>query len=132
MTFTSIISLASKSTLVQKSLVSSGFKAVGTVSAVRSYSNGVFDKEEAAKENFYIYQKEKELIRKLRLDLLRKEKEALNFLEKNPKADPEFHSELKIMANSNSQFATGDALHKREAANEERYIRELEADKKKH
>lgn len=108
---------------------------------MRCYSDKVFGKEEAAKENYFVYKREKELIKKLRDDLHKKETEALTFLKKNPTADPDFHKELESKKKAQAEFKVSlnahfqgksDAFSKRGSASEDKYIHDLEKEHAHH
>ncbi|KAI9099432.1 hypothetical protein DFS34DRAFT_649152 [Phlyctochytrium arcticum] len=99
------------------------------VAPVRTMTNirdagGAFAKREATEEERYAWEHEKEVIKKLRAQLKAKEVSAKEKLDKEPHLDPHFHEELKQV--HVQPRAGGDAFSKREAAAEDRYIREHE------
>ncbi|TPX60141.1 hypothetical protein PhCBS80983_g02001 [Powellomyces hirtus] len=97
-------------------------------------AGGAFANREKSEEDRYTWEHEKEMIKNLRAQLAQKEAAAKKKLDEKPHIDPEFHKELngaKGLSNA-TPAAGGDAMSKREAAAENRYIREQEAKKGKH
>ncbi|KAI8818084.1 uncharacterized protein EV422DRAFT_538682 [Fimicolochytrium jonesii] len=109
--------------------------AIHLATPVRAMSvraaGGGFAKREITEEERYAWEQEKATIKKLREQLALKETEAKKKLDAAPHVDPEFHKELKDNKNVYGTGASGtDALSKREAASENRYIHDREAELK--
>ncbi|KAJ3020386.1 hypothetical protein HKX48_000855 [Thoreauomyces humboldtii] len=109
--------------------------ALRTVSPFRMMSNTAPLKERGtSEEERFVWEQQKDQIKKLRAQLAEKETSAKAKLDAAPHIDPEFHAELKdgSKARSNATASgSGDAFSKRESAAENRYIHEQEHSRKK-
>ncbi|KAJ3151211.1 hypothetical protein HDU86_006202 [Geranomyces michiganensis] len=122
-------------TTARIALTASPLRAAAPVRAmsVRA-AGGKFAEREKGEEDRYTWEHEKEQIKALRAQLAAKENAAKKKLDAKEVHDPEFHEELKqVNPVANATHAGGsDSISKREAAAENRYIREMEAKNKKH
>ncbi|KAJ3105884.1 hypothetical protein HDU97_007383 [Phlyctochytrium planicorne] len=127
---------ASSSTSVSRSAV--------LMSSVRTYSNirdagGAFSKKEAAQEEKFAHEHDKELIKKLKADLEKKAKEApaaaaepvaaASASESKETDTDKAHIHPIDSSYGGSVRAGGGALGKKEAAIEEKYFRDLDKEK---
>ncbi|KAJ3145251.1 hypothetical protein HDU89_007473 [Geranomyces variabilis] len=97
-------------------------------------AGGKFAEREKGEEDRYTWEHEKEQIKALRAQLAAKEAAAKQKLDSKEVHDPEFHESLnqtKAVPNA-THAGSSDSFSKREAAAENRYIREQEAKSRKH